>query len=359
MRDVLFFPVYGFPGFEEAKNYQVSINRMRPKKEQASIYSDVRHAKYYVPLPDFPALRTARLLQARDKQTIWHKLRDNKSAKPENGYLALMLFSGRLDYEHVCDDGLVPGWVRRLSSGQRECLAAWSRSDGLLHHVQHLSLGGQQVQAHVVRGTRGVVYARVPALNEYGYIEGFEYKALMIAANILDKHTDKDDMLRIVIQPSSGFDFPEAAPRIRLPEPDEVWRQLSERAVQAFAKTCGVLPQEVELRRRLVMDQLSKARKDARNVSEESFGNLLKHVDWADALKLVEEPWQMNEVCRVFGDRRTHYGINGANHPVHVISALMRKLDLPDEQRAELRRMLTDYVVPMSDQPCDLPPGSH
>ena len=156
MRDVLLFPVYGFPGFEEARAYQVMINRGRNK--HALIYSDVSHAKYYVPLPDFPALRTARLpQQARGKQTIWHKLRDNKSAKPENGYLALMLFFGQLDYEYVCDDKLLPGWVRRLSSGRRDCLATWSRADGLLHHVQALAVGSEHVQVQIVRGTRGVV----------------------------------------------------------------------------------------------------------------------------------------------------------------------------------------------------------
>ena len=70
-------------------------------------------------------------------------------------------------------------------------------------------------------------------------------------------------------------------------------------------------------------------------------------------MSLVEEPWQMEMVCRVYGERRKHYDINGARLPAEVIKALIDKAGFAEERRSELLDFLqyAALILPPAPMP--------
>ncbi len=354
---LLLVPVYGFGSMEQAVSYRNTTQDQRWTETEKTIFYNQGHAKYYVPIPDGGGLPTIGLMEvarvlAGERRFI---LRRRQDAKPPGAYMAIMLMFGAKRFDYVCRDQEAPSWVRRVSSGARDCFVAWLRSDGLPHHrITLRSTENEELDVHIVRGARGMVYTRRPVLGERGHIEGFASRVVGLSLSVFDKHPDKDDVLSWQMFSLDDQDWPVAQPAIRLGHKyDQVWHGLAAQALGGFKQECTAWPVDAETKRRLVMTQQAWSRADARLPSQSGFYELVNQVSWQDALRLVEEPWQMEVVCRVYGEWRNHHGNNGARLPTEVISALIDKTDFSEERRAELRGLLEypSLVLPVSQTP--------
>lgn len=337
----LLIPVYAFNSMEQAVKYRQESKGQAGRR--GLIFYNAGLGKYYVQLPTIKGLPDVGLLEnQRPVHGVrWFQLRRREDPKPEEAYLALLLMSGARRFEHTSTDMSVPPWVRRVSSGTRDCFVSWIRNDGqALYHTDLRSSDNQELVAHAVRSCRGIMYTRRPILGEYGHIEGFASRSVCVSACIMDKHPDKDDCLRVEVSVTDDEDWPVSNPSIKLSSLDQVWSKLTQMVLRGFAMECRSWPESAEATRRLVMSQQAKARTDSRLSPENSFFELVNQVGWQDALGLVEEPWHMEVVCRVYGERRKHYDINGARLPTEVISALIDKTGLAEDRRAELRALL-------------------
>lgn len=340
----LLVPVYGFGSMEKAVQYREQTQDQRCSQMEKNIYYNQQHGKYYVPIPECGGLPAIGLMEVSRVLTGERRftLRRRQDPKPKEAYMAIMLMFGLRRFDYVCRDSDVPSWVRRISSGERDCFAAWVRNDGqFLHRTTLRSTQGEEFRVHIARSARGLVYARRLVLGERGHVEGQASRTVGLSLTIFDKHPDKDDVLSLQTFALDDHDWPAADPAIKLTvNQDAVWRGLAQQVLAGFKQECTAWPAQSEARRRLIFCQQARAREDARLPAQAGFYELVNQVSWQDALSLVEEPWQMEIVCRVYGERRNHPGINGARLPTEVVSALIDKTDFSEERRAELRGLL-------------------
>lgn len=353
----LLVPVYGFGSMEKAVQYREQTQDQRCSQMEKNIYYNQQHSKYYVPIPECGGLPAIGLMEVSRVLTGERRftLRRRQDPKPPEAYTAIMLMFGLRRFDYVCRDSDAPSWVRRISSGERDCFAAWVRNDGqFLHRTTLCSIQGEEFRVHIARSARGLVYARRLVLGERGHVEGQASRTVGLSLTIFDKHPDKDDVLSLQTFALDDHDWPAADPSIKLTvHQDAVWRGLAHRVLAGFKQECSAWPEDAEVQRRLVICQQARAREDARLPAQAGFYELIHQVGWQDALSLVEEPWQMEMVCRVYGERRKHYDINGARLPAEVIKALIDKAGFAEERRSELLDFLqyAALILPPAPMP--------
>lgn len=353
----LLIPVYGFGSMDKAVQYRDQTQEQRSSPMEKNVYCNRQYGKYYVPIPECGGLPAIGLMEvprvlSGERRFI---LRRRQDFKPPEAYMAIMLMLGHRRFDYICRDSDVPPWVRRVSSGKRDCFVAWARNDGqLLQRTTLRSTEGQKFMAHVVRGARGLIYARRLVLGERGHIEGVASRTVGMSLVVFDKHPDRDDVLSLQTFALDDYDWPVADPAIKLTiHQDAVWLGLAQRVLIGFKQECCSWPADAEARRRLIICQQARAREDERLPAQASFHELIRHVGWQDALNLVEEPWQMELICRVYGEHRKYCDINGARLPTQIIRTLIDKAGLTEEHRSELIDLLqyADLILLESPMP--------
>jgi hypothetical protein len=109
------------------------------------------------------------------------------------------------------------------------------------------------------------------------------------------------------------------------------------------------VPEDVETWRTMFVDQFAKARADRdlhqSSQRSESFRSRIEGMDWHAALAAVGEAWQLQVVIDVHCDSKFDDSPHRCDSNGHRVGVMLSRLDNA-ERRAELSRMVSDFVAP-------------
>jgi hypothetical protein len=278
----------------------------------------------------------------------WEMLRGKDTPKRAGAYNVALLVEGRRQFfrchRHTTKH---PKWWYRLADGDRDCFSVWSRCDG--GEIRGAMVVDASTRMYAARSARGVIYAREMRFDNSGKPSGFRTTLVRVEFSILDRDPARDDMLRVQVSDQVCFsDNPGKPEEPSLHGLDDVWTGLIDRARGGFERWCQPVPNPVESWRQLFIAQRDKAEADRRTYDGTSFGDRVKGMDWQEALRLVQEPWQLQVVIGAHCNSRFDEspGYYDANY--NRVGKMLATHDCSPERRQELLKMVADYV-----EPCD------
>lgn len=280
------------------------------------------------------------------QKPIWSTLRRKDQPKPAGAYNAALLVEGKRQfYRSHRQTTKHPKWWYRIADGHRDCFTVWGRQDGGdLGGSADVDTGKRIVAA---RSGRGVIYACDTRFDNRGAPCGFRTELVRVEFSILDRQADKDDVMRVQVSPQlSWSDDPQKPQEPSVGGLDDVWVQLIERAHAGFERWCKPVPEEVNAWREFFIGQRARADADSRTYDGSSFRDRVKPMDWQDALRLVQEPWQLQSVIGAHANSRFDEspGYYDANY--NRVGRMLATHDCSEERRAELRQMIADFIEP-------------
>lgn len=266
---------------------------------------------------------------------IWEVLRAKSTPRPNNSFNVALLVEGRRQYfrcqHHTTKH---PKWWYKIAEGNKDCFAVWDRKD-------NSEPNGATTRIFAARSGRGVIYAREAEFDNSGKPSGFRTELVRIEFSFFDSNPAKDDMLRVQLSRQTSWS---SEPHIS-GDLDPVWIKLIERARSGFERWCKPIQPKVEEWRQFFIGQREKAEVD--RASSASFSSRVEKMkSWQEALRAVEEPWQLAIVASRHG-RRSEFSSDGVySIPYETVPEMIRRHDCSEERRAELMQMIKDYVEP-------------
>jgi len=347
-------PSYGFETADQALGFAASPDFFKNTQSCGpdDCYAPViRGRSSYVPRVSAGSCRwhVSELVGSRPRfgnRPIWDVLRGKDTPKPEGAYNVALLVDGKRQFfRHHHHTTKHPKWWFRISSGQRDCFAVWSRKDGV-------EIGGGMpvddcTRILAARSGRGVIYACTTRFDNSGKPCGFQTELVRVEFSILDRDDAKDDMLRLEVNGSVGWsDDPESPGEPWLDKADRIWVQLVEKAIAGFRKWCRPVPESVDQWRQSFLDQRARADTDSRTYDGSSFRDRIKPMDWQEALRLVQEPWQLQVV--VGAHCNSHFDESGGCFDANYnrVGRMLDQHECSSERKAELQQMIADFVEP-------------
>lgn len=344
-------PCYGFEDPQTAREYRNS----RSFREDNRIYGDdfapiFARGLSYVPRigADSGHWLTTEVVppsnefRPRSSKPVWDKLRGKETSKPRGSYNVALLVQGpREFYRDHRRTTKHPKWWHMIADGTKECFTAWGRKN--TPDAGSSLITNDSTRVYAARSGRGVIYARETEFDNLGNPSGFRVELVRVEFTILDRDPAKDDMMRVeLFQQTSWSSEPHISEDL-----DAVWHVLIDRARTGFERWCQPVPAEVEKWRQLFVDQHQKRLADSNDYSGDSFANRVSKMDWQDALRAVEEPWQLAIVASYHG-RRPEFSSDGGAYtiPYETVPTMIERHDCTEERRDELRQMIRDYVEP-------------
>ena len=346
-------PAYGFEN--EGTALKHVSDRPKPViSEYFDLLRSDRTAKCYVPRLYYNGLRwdyNTFLLEKRPdniKPTHWYPLCRMDTIKPEGSYNVLLTISGRRIYRRIPLSSNFRKQVwQRLFSADRDCFSAWLRGDNQPLSGCIIDRDDAFFKVHATRSARGVIFSREAQFDKSGNIYGYDWIAVFILAGILDKDPRKDDMLRIQafqrrVRGNGGY---EASIDDLMGNLDAEWAPALQAAADGFHATCQPVRKTVDRWRRMYLDQIKAIEDDNRKPWEEQFNNVIRSLDWQDALRLVEHPWQLEVViCKKCNQKFDNSP--GINSPNYVrVQNMLKSHQCTEARREALWRMVRDFVA--------------
>lgn len=335
----LLVPARGCETTGEAKEYSLFASRHQLTNSRPAMVQGERNRRFYVTMPGYWYDISTNILQVKqvqedqeDVNTFCISLR--RQCDPMPGYPVCLMASGRLKYDCQMDIDGLPDWVRRLMNGQRDCYASWQRDDGLpFCAVTTLNEPSGPVVVHANRSGRGAVYARTAVLGRSGQPVGYSVVRVRLEFEVLDNGPNKDEKLKVKIGRTVTREGVDESPHVNGMDADDQWKQLMAQAQQGFFMSgCQCLPDEVESDRLSIVDQVAKLKMDNEMVQRPRFSDLAAALSWQDALKMINELWQMEVV------RRVHLQ-SAVQPPCRTLLDMIQQHDCQEKRREELRKM--------------------
>jgi hypothetical protein len=200
---------------------------------------------------------------------------------------------------------------------------------------------GDQGAVHLVTSARGVLFARRWLLGDDLELTGWVVRAVVVA---IRANASLDELTVRTTPYEIRSDDAKKIPTLEFPERDYRAKLLYERAMREFDRSCRPLPARLEEWRRYFLSQMDKEYSDEGLAFEERISDL----PWRDALTLVREPWQLAMVLDQHADERFDNGARPLTHERRALS-MIRGSNLPSFRKAELERMIWEYVAPADD----------
>lgn len=348
-------PCYGFESAEAgvacAQDGEFRYAHRIPRGDSAFAPFVTRRA-WYLPRAaasgtyDWSAAELLARERSRAERPIWEKLRDRGVEKPPTAYNVALLIEGpRQFYRYVHQTTKHPKWWYRIAEGRRDCYAAWGRRD-----VPEFGGGARanECEVYAARSGRGALYARTLFFDNAGQLRNYETRLTCVEFTILDRDSAKDAMLRVqLVSQQHCWSMDASAPgEPYLDGLDPVWCALIERARQGFEQHCKPIPDGVEAWRKMFLEQRAKADADLRAPLNQCFAERIRDIDWQDALRMVEEPWQLAEVIRRHAGSKFDETPNCYDANYNRVHRMLTQHDCTDERRAMLQKMVSDFVEP-------------
>ncbi|MDD5726411.1 MAG: hypothetical protein PHC53_03315 [Patescibacteria group bacterium] len=336
----LLVPAYGFDSAGEARVYlQTASGHQLNYSCPAVVYGE-KNRRHYVTIPGYwfeTSTDILRATQVRGAEEEVNKFQIDLRKQDGLGLVdpICLLASGHLRFNCQMDTSGLPGWVMRLTNGQRSCYACWQQADGSpFSKLATITPKGGPIILHAARSGRGGVYARTAILDQRGHLAGYLVIRVRLEFQLLKDNLG--DLLELKIGRTvtrEGLDESPSANGLAL---EGQWKYLMSQAQQGFMKGNGeYLPREVDVERRLIIDQITKFRKDAEMAQGSRFRDLVDTLPWQDVLRMVSEPWQLEVV------RRVHLQ---SAAPCRTLLDMLLEHDCQDERREELRKMALALV---------------
>ena len=141
---------------------------------------------------------------------------------------------------------------------------------------------------YTARSGCAVVYARETVFDDNALPRGEEVNVMLLTFSIKSKDPAKDDVMKVDCQKLADFSLEQ------WPNLDPGWLKLIEIAQSGFDRFCKPIPEAEETRRLAFLEQIRKGKDEG-----SAFRTRVSALDWQDALRLVQEPWQLEVVVSV------------------------------------------------------------
>ncbi len=235
----------------------------------------------------------------------------------------------------------------RFASGHFDCFAVWGREGRSLGNPLFTEDGRS---VFVGRSAWGAIYASVPVFSPDLSIASYDTHLALVEFRVRDSNPALDSVLSCTVHAlrSYGHDPKEACKPYGL-DPQRYhpfWLELEQRAFEGFAQSCRRMPEKLEAELALYLDQKGKADADTRRPFGTSYRERIKKMDWQEALRSVEEPWQLEIVVLEHADSKFDesphcYDTTGAR-----VGTMLQQHACTAERRAQLSDMISDFVAP-------------
>jgi|GEM_PF-2144412 len=278
----------------------------------------------------------------------WARLWDKDATKPEGAYNVGLMVEGRRQFSTWARRTTKrPAWWYRLNDGSHDCATAWSRHDGA-EQGGNITIDSQ-TRLYAARSGRGAIYTMRTTFDNEGRPDGFKTGLVLVEFSILDRDPTKDDMLKVQLVASrSAISYrTDRAAEVHLEDLDPVWQGLAQKARNTFERFCKPVSDEVEQWRVNFLDQ-RKNYLDQKRFSRgaATFFDGIKSLSWQEALQVVQEPWQLKVVIDHHCDSRFDTSVHRSDTNGSRVGLMLSRFDCHQERRAELQRMVSDFVAP-------------
>lgn len=366
----LLVPAYGFGNRDAAEAY---IDRAYPQDSLLPPQMIADHCRGigYVMIPGWWSQIDTQLLVNRPDfrraqpgpTQIWEKLRGSDKPRPADNsrpaFTTVLLIGGRRQFyrHHMKESRYDAPWWKRLDTGSRDCYAVFAHRDGsplkpfrvIDNGLTKIVLSGRTKTVSAARSGRVAIYSATTVYNKDGSIAGNEARLLLAEFSVLDRDSTKDDMLRVtvVVQQHQLPNKEARIPEFDLTQDqrqnglDDAWIRLANEARDGFIRECSPASQVNEEFRLFHVQQRQLAAQDERKPFDQRFAERIRELDWQEALRLVEEPWQFAVVADEKG-RQGRFSSDGGMYtiPSECVPEMMRQHDCTPERRAALQGMI-------------------
>ena len=239
-------------------------------------------------------------------------------------------------------------WYRAVE-GAYDAYTAWLNAGAVPFSRAVWTLRSTQRNARILRriysarAGMGASFARRPLISEFGVITGYEETLLIVRFKI--RRTDEREVLEVsVSRRTARVGLQER----RIPSPN-VFDQADRRnlwlartiqpAIQGFIETAVLHRPDFEQRRNLFQGQLRQMK-----LFGAAFRERIDRLDdWQDALRLVQEPWQLALVVEAYCGEAfcAHAGI--MDPEPQRVSRMLHQFTCGPRQREDLLTMAQVY----------------
>lgn len=278
-------------------------------------------------------------------------LRDVGSPMPEGARNTCLLVDGpRMFHRYIHETKKQRPYYYQFASNDFMCFASWGREG---HPLGSPLFEEDGRRVFVGRSGRGAIYASVPRFSSDLSIVGYDTHLVLVEFSILDRDPSKDDVLRYTSRVLKSYGFEGAGPCKSLEldsnRYDAFWQELAQRAFTGFVKNCQPMPSQLASEVERFRDQTQKAEAERKAPYGASFRDRIKDLNWQDALRMVEEPWQLEVVIHeidgpTFYESPMYSGTLG-----NRVRNMLKAHECSEERRGQLRDMIGDFVAPRSN----------
>ncbi len=278
-------------------------------------------------------------------------VRRTGNPQPRDARNACLLVEGpRLFHRYIHRTNKLAPAYYRFASGDFPCYAVWGRDGRSLGGSLFEEEGGQRV--YVGRSARGVLYASTPRFKPDLSIEGYDMRVALVEFRVLDSRPEMDGVIQATVQAfrSHGYDPQEPCQAYGLNAErfDPFWRELERLAFEGFKERCERMPKALETELARYLDQSRKAQADLKAGYGMSYRDRIKGMDWEAALRSVEEPWQLEVVIHEIDGEPFYDSPNYSGALYNRVANMLKRHACSDERRAQLSRMIREFVEPRS-----------
>ena len=352
-KDVVSFlsPAYQFGRRQQAE--ACATKRGWDKQDDAFAFFSVGNATYQP--RSFHELNTGlldgdRSYREADRPSFL-TLRRVADAMPEGARNTCLLVEGpRMFHRYLHQTNKQPPYFYQFASNDFMCYAAWGRDAA--HPLGSPLFEEEGRSVYVGRSARGAIYASVPRFKSDLSIDGYDTHLVLVEFSILDRDGSKDDVLRYStrVMRSHGYDPKEPCKLYGLDANrfDPLWCELERRAFEGFMQVCTRMPKELESDLASFLDQMRKSEADRKAPYGTSYRERTEKMDWQDALRSVEEPWQLEIVIHAIDGTRFYDDPNYSGALYNRVRNMLKMHECSEERRAQLSGMISTFVASRS-----------
>ncbi len=259
----------------------------------------------------------------------------------------LMVEGPREFFRYIHQTRRQPPSYYRFANGHFDCYAVWGRDPA--HPLGNPLFTEDGRSVFVGRSARGVLYGVAPRLRGDLSIEGYDTYLALVEFGVLDSDPQKDSVVRYTTRVirTHGHTSEDATKPYGLDPQrfDPLWCSLEQRAFAGFNESCRRLPEKLEKGIATYLDQKQKADADARCYNGNAYRDRIEKMDWQEALRSVQEAWQLEVVIRKYASR---FDENPNYHDTTAVrtSNMLGQHICDDTRREELHRMISEFIAP-------------
>lgn len=262
----------------------------------------------------------------------------------------LLVEGPREFYRYIHQTAKLPPYYFRFASSDFPCYAVWGREASAPPFGNSL-FEEDGCRVFVGRSGRGVIYGRAPKFERDLSIIGYDMYLALVEFSVLDRDRNKDGVIRWTTRVIHSRNHePTKAPELYSLDPqrfDPLWQNLAQRALEGFVETSASVAKASEADLARFVDQMKKAEADRRAPHGASFHGRIETMGWENALRSVEEPWQLEAVVRQFSGSSQFCDMpqyDGARY--NRVDNMLKQHACTDARRDALHGMIESFVAP-------------